>query len=49
MLSEGVRLQGVTIRDEFLCPITVNLLRDPVVAADGHTYERQALEMWIST
>jgi hypothetical protein len=30
--------------DELLCPITLCLMRDPVVASDGHTYERDALK-----
>ena len=29
--------------EEFVCPITHELLIDPVVASDGHTYERQAI------
>ena len=36
-----------TIPDELLCPITLTRLREPVVAADGLTYERQALASWI--
>eukprot|EP00951_Prasinocladus_malaysianus_P033359 scaffold329913_cov42-Prasinocladus_malaysianus.AAC.1 len=28
----------------FLCPITQDIMLDPVVAADGNTYERQAIE-----
>lgn len=31
---------------ELVCPITQELLRDPVVAQDGHTYERSALVTW---
>jgi hypothetical protein len=31
------------------CPVTHALFRDPVVAADGHTYERQALEEWLQS
>lgn len=31
------------------CPITGEPMRDPVVAADGHTYERTAIARWIST
>ena len=31
----------------FFCPITTTLLRDPVVAGDGMTYEREAIEEWI--
>jgi len=27
--------------DSLLCPITLELFRDPVLAQDGHTYERQ--------
>lgn len=30
------------------CPITFALMQDPVLAADGHTYERAAIEAWIS-
>jgi serine/threonine protein kinase len=29
------------------CPITLELFHDPVIAQDGHTYERQAIEDWI--
>ena len=32
----------------FLCPITQDILGDPVVASDGHTYERHALGNWIN-
>jgi hypothetical protein len=31
--------------DEFLCPIMRHTMRDPVVAADGNTYERESIEM----
>jgi len=30
--------------DEFVCPITYEVMQDPVVASDGHTYERSAIE-----
>uniref|UniRef100_A0A146P7Q9 WD repeat, SAM and U-box domain-containing protein 1 n=1 Tax=Fundulus heteroclitus TaxID=8078 RepID=A0A146P7Q9_FUNHE len=35
--------------DEFLCPITRELMRDPVIAADGYSYEREAIESWVHT
>lgn len=44
---ESFRLRGMKLRDEFLCPITHELLHDPVVARDGHTYERSAIEKWL--
>jgi serine/threonine protein kinase len=31
----------------FHCPITKEKLRDPVVAEDGHTYERDAIVKWL--
>uniref|UniRef100_A0A8C4GSQ5 WD repeat, SAM and U-box domain-containing protein 1 n=1 Tax=Dicentrarchus labrax TaxID=13489 RepID=A0A8C4GSQ5_DICLA len=37
------------IPDEFLCPITRELMREPVIAADGYSYERDAIESWINT
>ncbi|CAF0826883.1 unnamed protein product [Rotaria sordida] len=33
--------------DSLLCPITLELFSDPVLAEDGHTYERQAIIEWI--
>ena len=32
------------VPDVFVCPITWELLHDPVMAADGFTYERRAIE-----
>ncbi|PNW84408.1 hypothetical protein CHLRE_03g144344v5 [Chlamydomonas reinhardtii] len=32
----------------FVCPITQDLMEDPVVAADGFTYERAAIAEWMS-
>ena len=32
-----------------VCSITLELMRDPVMAADGHTYERDALLRWLKT
>ena len=29
------------------CPITHEVFQDPVIAADGHTYERQAITQWL--
>ena len=43
------RMQGMRIRDEFLCPITYELLREPMVASDGHTYEKMAIEKWLKS
>jgi hypothetical protein len=34
------------IPDSFYCPISGEIFMDPVITADGHTYERKAIEMW---
>ena len=34
---------------EFLCPITHDIMRDPVSTADGHTYERKAIARWLES
>ena len=35
--------------DDFVCPITTEVMSDPVMAADGHAYERSAIERWLAT
>ena len=34
-------------KDILVCPITLSLFNDPVLAEDGYTYERTAIEAWI--
>jgi hypothetical protein len=31
-----------------VCPITLHLMRDPVMDASGHTFERSAIELLLS-
>ena len=33
--------------DEYRCPLTLELMTDPVVAMDGNTYERAAIAEWL--
>lgn len=33
---------------EFLCPVTQEMMRDPVFSADGHSYERTTIETWFA-
>ena len=33
----------------FLCPMSSEIMRDPVTCADGHSYERTEIERWLST
>lgn len=32
--------------NEWLCPITLSIMRNPVIASDGHSYEKSAIEEW---
>ena len=34
---------------EFVCPVTLQPMRDPVLASDGHSYERHVIEHIIDT
>jgi hypothetical protein len=36
-----------SIPDAFICPITMSIMREPVVAQDGHTYEKSAIVRWL--
>jgi Ras-related protein Rab-5C len=34
--------------DRLCCPITHELMTDPVIMSDGHTYEREAISQWLA-
>ena len=36
------------VPEDFECPITTELMVDPVIATDGETYERAAIEEWFA-
>jgi WD repeat, SAM and U-box domain-containing protein 1 len=35
------------IPHEFLCPITMEIMKEPVLAADGYTYEKEFILSWL--
>ena len=35
------------IPNQYLCPITKDIMQDPVVTSDGNTYEREYIESWL--
>lgn len=41
--------QSVNIPDEFRCPISLDLMKDPVIVASGHTYDRNSIAQWINS
>lgn len=49
VVSETVGTEDESLLESCLvCPITCERLRDPVVLNDGHTYERRAIEEWMT-
>ena len=41
--------RGVDVPKQYLCPISQELMDDPVTTADGHTYERREIFRWLCT
>jgi len=45
-------MSGIIIDENFVncftCPITCQIMDDPVMSSDGITYERKAIENWFS-
>ncbi|KAI4386501.1 hypothetical protein MLD38_004429 [Melastoma candidum] len=48
-LEETEKSYGVLIPEDFLCPISLELMRDPVIVATGQTYERSYIQKWIDS
>lgn len=44
--SEGIHRAPV-IPDDFRCPISLELMKDPVIVSTGQTYERSCIEKWL--
>ncbi|CAL0303288.1 unnamed protein product [Lupinus luteus] len=40
---------SLVIPHEFLCPITLEIMTDPVIVASGQTYERESIERWFKS
>ncbi len=39
---------STAVPQEWMCPITLQVMRDPVIGPDGHTYERSAISEWLA-
>ncbi|XVE56278.1 hypothetical protein DITRI_Ditri03aG0225800 [Diplodiscus trichospermus] len=44
-----VKSHSLVIPHEFLCPITLEIMTDPVIVASGQTYERASIEKWFDS
>ncbi|XVF00768.1 hypothetical protein REPUB_Repub04eG0029800 [Reevesia pubescens] len=43
------RCQSSVIPHEFLCPITLEIMTDPVIVATGQSYERDSIRKWLNS
>ncbi|KAI1280766.1 WD repeat, SAM and U-box domain-containing protein 1 [Halotydeus destructor] len=39
----------VSLPEELYCPITHEFMREPVVASDGYSYEKEAIKEWLTS
>ena len=48
-VSISINVNGAALAEEYLqCPIGREVMKDPVVAGDGHTYERTNIQGWLA-
>ncbi|KAL6782481.1 hypothetical protein ACKKBG_A06945 [Auxenochlorella protothecoides x Auxenochlorella symbiontica] len=51
--DEGVTvspsLEDVSIPPSFLCPVSMEIMSDPVILATGHTYDRPSIQRWLDS
>ncbi|MED6118555.1 E3 ubiquitin-protein ligase pub1 [Stylosanthes scabra] len=47
--SASSKSMTLNIRDEFRCPISLELMRDPVIVSSGHSYDRASIARWINS
>merc|ERR1740130_870089 len=48
--AAGGDIDGASaLMKDIRCPVTLEVMRDPVIAGDGHSYERVSIERWLQT
>ena len=45
----SIIMENVFVPDDFYCPITGDLMVDPVSEPTGHSYEKESILRWLST
>ena len=38
----------IAVPDEFVCPLTLDVMREPYLSREGHNYERDAIMKWVT-
>ncbi|XP_057448469.1 U-box domain-containing protein 18-like [Lotus japonicus] len=47
--NESEMILSCVSSDDFLCPISLELMRDPVTIETGHTYDRSSILKWLKS
>lgn len=47
LITQEIAETFVTIPPDFCCPISLDLMRDPVIISTGQTYERSSITRWM--
>ncbi|KAF5738275.1 Plant U-box 17 [Tripterygium wilfordii] len=47
LISQEIAETFVTIPKDFCCPISLDLMRDPVIISTGQTYDRSSISRWM--
>ena len=47
--AERLAAEDDDVPDQFVCPITAEIMSDPVCLSDGFTYERAAIAQWLES
>ncbi|XP_058182047.1 U-box domain-containing protein 14 [Rhododendron vialii] len=45
--KEMIKHRSPVIPDDFRCPISLELMKDPVIVSTGQTYERSCIQKWL--
>lgn len=45
--KELIKHRSPVIPDDFRCPISLELMKDPVIVSTGQTYERSCIQKWL--
>ncbi|KAJ1257486.1 hypothetical protein BS78_10G000500 [Paspalum vaginatum] len=47
--AASIKHTSPIIPDEFRCPISLELMQDPVIVSSGQTYERSCIQKWLDS
>ena len=42
-----IKIKEDSNNQHFICPISMNIMKEPVVAGDGHTYDKPYIQKWL--